>query len=77
MMHMTTQVTPTSQLPTSPESLTSTADCWDKSKAMGLDIPFLNLLDFDLAMFEDGFSELLCLPKPEHRNSFDITHGGV
>jgi uncharacterized protein (TIGR00369 family) len=74
---MTTQATLTFQLPTSPDSPTSTAERWDKSKVMGLDIPFLKLLGFELTVFEDGLSELLYLPKPEHRNSFDITHGGA
>ena len=43
----------------------------------GVDIPFVNLLGFELTRFEDGFSEVLLPANPEHLNSFAVTHGGV
>jgi uncharacterized protein (TIGR00369 family) len=43
----------------------------------GVDIPFVNLLGFELTLFEGGRSEVLLPPKPEHLNSFAVTHGGV
>jgi uncharacterized protein (TIGR00369 family) len=43
----------------------------------GVEIPFVNHLGFELAVFEGGHSELRYTPKPEHLNSFAITHGGA
>ena len=74
---MSTDRTLSIDVPSAPAPEPSTASRWDKSKPMGLDIPFLTLLGFELTVFEDGLSELLYVPKPEHRNSFDITHGGA
>jgi uncharacterized protein (TIGR00369 family) len=76
---MTTQHTPSADAPITsvPEQASASASRWDKSQPMGLEIPFLALLGFELTVFEDGLSELLYVPKPEHRNSFDITHGGA
>jgi uncharacterized protein (TIGR00369 family) len=45
--------------------------------SFGVDIPFVSLLGFDLVVFEGGRSEILFLPKPEHLNSFEVTHGGA
>jgi uncharacterized protein (TIGR00369 family) len=43
----------------------------------GVDIPFVNLLGFELTLFEGGKSEVQLPAKPEHLNSFAVTHGGV
>ena len=47
------------------------------SLSFGVEIPFVNLLGFELTLFEGGRSEVLLPPKPEHLNSFAVTHGGV
>jgi uncharacterized protein (TIGR00369 family) len=47
------------------------------AKGFGVEIPFVNLLGFDLTQFEDGHSTILYTPKPEHANSFAVAHGGV
>jgi len=43
----------------------------------GVRIPFVEHLGFTLERFEGGQSELYYEPKPEHLNSFDVTHGGA
>lgn len=43
----------------------------------GVAIPFVDHLGFELHRFEGGFSELGYDPKPEHLNSFAVTHGGA
>jgi uncharacterized protein (TIGR00369 family) len=43
----------------------------------GVNIPFVELLGFDLQLFEDGQSEIHFDPKPEHQNSFSVVHGGA
>jgi len=43
----------------------------------GVAIPFVNHLGFELKLFDGGFSELAYAPKPEHLNSFAVTHGGA
>ncbi len=43
----------------------------------GVSIPFVNLLGFEMRVFEGGLSELSFDPKPEHLNSFSVTHGGA
>jgi uncharacterized protein (TIGR00369 family) len=43
----------------------------------GVDIPFVHHLGFELVLFEDGNSEIHYEPRPEHLNSFDVTHGGA
>ena len=43
----------------------------------GAHIPFVDHLGFTLEKFEGGDSELHFAPKPEHLNSFDVTHGGA
>ncbi len=43
----------------------------------GVDIPFVNHLGFELILFEGGRSEIHYETKPEHLNSFDVTHGGA
>jgi uncharacterized protein (TIGR00369 family) len=43
----------------------------------GVDIPFVHHLGFELALFEDGQSEIQFEARPEHLNSFGVTHGGV
>ena len=53
-------------------SLDSLAD-----RGFGVEIPFVNLLGFDITKFENGESVILYTPKPEHTNSFDVAHGGV
>ena len=43
----------------------------------GVEIPFVNHLGFALEVYEGGLSELTYEPKPEHLNSFLVTHGGA
>ena len=43
----------------------------------GVAIPFVELLGFELRLYEGGFSELGYMPRPEHLNSFNVTHGGA
>jgi len=43
----------------------------------GVDIPFVHHMGFELVLFEGGYSEIHYEPKPEHLNSFDVTHGGA
>lgn len=45
--------------------------------SFGVEIPFVNHLGFELKVFDGGFSELIYPPKPEHLNSFGVTHGGA
>ena len=47
------------------------------SISFGAHIPFVQHLGFVLNVFEDGRSEIDYEPKPEHLNSFDVTHGGA
>ena len=46
-------------------------------KLFGVEIPFVSHLGFELVAMEGGHSELRFLPKPEHLNSFAVTHGGA
>jgi uncharacterized protein (TIGR00369 family) len=43
----------------------------------GANIPFVNHLGFDLVLFDGGHSEIVYEPRPEHMNSFSVTHGGA
>lgn len=43
----------------------------------GVEIPFVEHLGFELTVFEGGLSEIVYDPKPEHLNSFNVTHGGA
>ncbi|MFM2274215.1 MAG: hypothetical protein RL211_87 [Pseudomonadota bacterium] len=43
----------------------------------GVDIPFVHYLGFELRLFGEGASEIGYEAKPEHLNSFGVTHGGV
>ena len=43
----------------------------------GARIPFVDLLGFTLERFEGGHSEVHFAPRPEHQNSFGVTHGGA
>ena len=43
----------------------------------GAEIPFVTLLGFTLERFEGGESVLGYTPRPEHLNSFAVTHGGA
>jgi uncharacterized protein (TIGR00369 family) len=43
----------------------------------GADIPFVHHLGFELTLFEGGRSQIDYEPKPEHLNSFNVTHGGA
>ena len=43
----------------------------------GVEIPFVHHLGFELKLFENGQSQIDYLPKPEHLNSFFVTHGGA
>jgi uncharacterized protein (TIGR00369 family) len=43
----------------------------------GVEIPFVTHLGFRLTRFEGGHSQIDYAPKPEHLNSFEVTHGGA
>lgn len=43
----------------------------------GVRIPFVDHLGFELMRFDNGQSEIHYEPKPEHLNSFAVTHGGA
>ena len=43
----------------------------------GVEIPLVTHLGFDLERFEGGDSTIGYTPKPEHLNSFAVTHGGA
>ena len=43
----------------------------------GVEIPFVQLLGFELMLFEGGHSQINYDPKPEHLNSFNVVHGGA
>ncbi len=45
--------------------------------SFGVEIPFVTHLGFELTRFEGGHSEISYAPKPEHLNSFQVTHGGA
>jgi uncharacterized protein (TIGR00369 family) len=45
--------------------------------SFGPEIPFVHELGFTLHKMENGESELNFTPRPEHLNSFGITHGGA
>jgi uncharacterized protein (TIGR00369 family) len=53
------------------------SNSWDKALGFGVEIPFVSLLGFELTKFEGGQSEIQFAPKPEHLNSFSVTHGGA
>lgn len=44
---------------------------------VGVSIPFVTHLGFEMRLFDGGLSELAYSPKPEHLNSFAVTHGGA
>jgi len=43
----------------------------------GVAIPFVEHLGFQLETMEDGHSQLAYEARPEHLNSFGVTHGGA
>ncbi|GAC1607371.1 MAG: PaaI family thioesterase [Ramlibacter sp.] len=43
----------------------------------GVSIPFVSHLGFELELFEDGRSRIAYEARPEHLNSFAVTHGGA
>ena len=45
--------------------------------SFGVEIPFVNHLGFELVLFEGGASQIDYTPRPEHLNSFHVTHGGA
>ena len=45
--------------------------------SFGPEIPFVHELGFVLIKAENGKSELHYTPRPEHLNSFGVTHGGA
>jgi uncharacterized protein (TIGR00369 family) len=50
---------------------------WEQAVGFGVEIPFVSLLGFELTRFDGGHSEISYAPKPEHLNSFNVTHGGA
>ena len=49
----------------------------DFDMKFGVDIPFVHHLGFELRLFDGGASEIGYEAKPEHLNSFGVTHGGA
>jgi uncharacterized protein (TIGR00369 family) len=49
----------------------------DFDMKFGVDIPFVHHLGFELRLFDGGASEIAYEAKPEHLNSFGVTHGGA
>ena len=47
------------------------------SLPFGVEIPFVTYLGFELEKFENGESAIGFTPKPEHLNTFAVTHGGA
>jgi len=47
------------------------------STDFGIDIPFVRHLGFVLTLFADGESEIRYAARPEHLNSYNVTHGGA
>ena len=47
------------------------------SLPFGVVVPFVDHLGFTLERFEGGESEMHYAPRPEHLNSFEVTHGGA
>ena len=47
------------------------------SLPFGVLVPFVEHLGFTLERFEGGESELGYMARPEHLNSFQVTHGGA
>ncbi len=45
--------------------------------SFGAHIPFVEELGFAITHFEGGEATLVYTPRPEHRNSFGVTHGGA
>ena len=45
--------------------------------SFGVNIPFIELLGFELTRFEGGESEIVYDSRPEHMNSFGVVHGGA
>ncbi len=43
----------------------------------GVEIPFVANLGFELEKFDNGESAISYTPRPEHLNSFAVTHGGA
>src|ERR1700730_2229619 len=56
--------------------MTSTTDSIHLRSYIGR-IPFASHLGIEIGKFEGGESELHFTAKPEHLNTFDVTHGGV
>jgi uncharacterized protein (TIGR00369 family) len=56
-----------------------TASSFNKKGAagFGVDIPFVTHMGFELELFEGGESVITFTPKPEHLNTFGVTHGGA
>jgi len=45
--------------------------------SFGVTVPFVSQLGFRLQKFDGGASEIVFAPRPEHCNSFGVTHGGA
>jgi uncharacterized protein (TIGR00369 family) len=49
----------------------------ENPRDFGVEIPFVEHMGFELKLFDGGLSEIFYTPKPEHLNSFRVTHGGA
>ena len=47
------------------------------TSSFGVEIPFVTHLGFELTLFEGGNSAITYEPRPEHLNTFAVTHGGA
>ena len=48
-----------------------------RCSGFGFDIPFVDLLGFELEHFDDGQATIGYAPAANHANAFGITHGGA
>ena len=48
-----------------------------RSISFGVDIPFVAHLGLELEKFDNGDSTIGYTPKPEHLNTYSVTHGGA
>lgn len=48
-----------------------------KDSGFAIKIPFVEHLGFQLTKYEGGQSEIVFEARPEHQNTFEVTHGGA
>jgi uncharacterized protein (TIGR00369 family) len=60
-----------------PEAVNERASATREPIPFGVEIPFVQLLGFELMRFDNGHAEVRFAPGAEHLNSFAVTHGGA